>query len=120
MKLTAEVAAPSQAAVERAAMNVTAGLARNMVAPKTSYEFEATWKGFANDRQSQSRLLKVHIIVPFSIDHWGRGICSHEDSLTCKLPSVLDADFAYCIEIDRSWSRLHCQKCSRIYWEHHC
>lgn len=60
-KVTADVVAPSQAAVQRAAMNVTAGLAKNMVAPKTSYEFEATWKGFANDRQSQSRLLKVTI-----------------------------------------------------------
>ncbi|KAG0561924.1 hypothetical protein M758_1G077000 [Ceratodon purpureus] len=30
-----------------------------MVAPKTAYEFEATWKGFANDRQPQSRLLKI-------------------------------------------------------------
>jgi hypothetical protein len=67
-KSTAEVIAPSQAAVERAAVNVRAGLARNMVAPKTSYEFEATWKGFANDRQSQSRLLKVHFVVPFSVD----------------------------------------------------
>jgi len=66
--LTAQVVAPSQAVVERAAMNATAGLARNMVAPKTSYEFEATWKGFANDRQSQSRLLKVHIVVPFCIE----------------------------------------------------
>jgi hypothetical protein len=36
-KSTAEVIAPSQAAVERAAVNVRAGLARNMVAPKTSY-----------------------------------------------------------------------------------
>ncbi|XP_024364769.1 uncharacterized protein [Physcomitrium patens] len=58
-KLTAEVKAPSQATVERAAMNARAGLARNMVAPKTSYEFESTWKCFANDRQSQSRLLKI-------------------------------------------------------------
>jgi len=67
-KMTAQVIAPSQAAVDRAAMNVTAGLARNMTAPKTSYEFEATWKGFANDRQSQSRLLKVHIVVPLCIE----------------------------------------------------
>ncbi|KAG0621344.1 hypothetical protein M758_3G012800 [Ceratodon purpureus] len=58
-KSTSEVRAPSQAAVERAAVNARAGLARNMVAPKTAYEFEATWKGFANDRQSQSRLLKI-------------------------------------------------------------
>lgn len=64
-KSTAEVIAPSQAAVERAAVNVRAGLARNMVAPKTAYEFEATWKGFANDRQSQSRLLKVYFCGPF-------------------------------------------------------
>lgn len=67
-KLTAEVKAPSQATVERAAMNATAGLARNMVAPKTSYEFESTWKCFANDRQSQSRLLKVRIFVFLSSD----------------------------------------------------
>ncbi|KAG0590182.1 hypothetical protein KC19_1G078800 [Ceratodon purpureus] len=58
-KWTSEVRAPSQAAVERAAVNARAGLARNMVAPKTAYEFEATWKGFANDRQPQSRLLKI-------------------------------------------------------------
>lgn len=64
-KSTTEVIAPSEAAVERAAATARAGLARNMVAPKTSYEFEAAWKGFANDRQPQSRLLKVYFFSYF-------------------------------------------------------
>lgn len=58
-KLAAEVIASTQAAVERAALSARAGLARNMVAPKTSYEFETTWKGCSGDRPSQARLLKV-------------------------------------------------------------
>lgn len=108
--LTAEVVAPSQAAVERAAMNATAGLARNMVAPKTSYEFEATWKGFANDRQSQSRLLKVNIVVPCGI------YCDEDANFHWSLTLIL----LIALKLGRSWSHLHCQKCSRIYWGHHC
>jgi hypothetical protein len=51
-----------QAAAARAAANVTAGLGKNLVSPKTSYEFEAVWKGLSGNRSSQAHLLKVPIL----------------------------------------------------------
>lgn len=51
--------ASTQAAAARAAASATAGVARSLVAPRTSYEFEATWKSLAGDRSSQGRLLKM-------------------------------------------------------------
>jgi hypothetical protein len=57
--LAAEVVLSTQAAAARAAANVTAGLAKNLVSPKTSYEFEAVWKGLSGNRSSQAYLLKI-------------------------------------------------------------
>jgi hypothetical protein len=55
----AEVVAATQAAAARAAASATAAVSRNIVAPRSSYEFELTWKGFAGNRTSQVRLLKI-------------------------------------------------------------
>jgi hypothetical protein len=60
--LAAEVLLSTQAAAARAAVNVTAGLGKNLVSPKTSYEFEAVWKGLSGNRSSQAHLLKVPIL----------------------------------------------------------
>ncbi len=60
--LAAEVVLSTQAAAARAAANLTAGLAKNLVSPKTSYEFEAVWKGLSGNRSSQAYLLKVPIL----------------------------------------------------------
>ncbi|CAK9236093.1 unnamed protein product [Sphagnum jensenii] len=57
--LAAEVVLSTQAAAARAAANVTAGLVKNLVSPKTSYEFEAVWKGLSGNRSSQAHLLKI-------------------------------------------------------------
>ncbi|CAK9881779.1 unnamed protein product [Sphagnum jensenii] len=57
--LAAEVVLSTQAAAARAAANVTAGLGKNLVSPKTSYEFEAVWKGLSGNRSSQAHLLKI-------------------------------------------------------------
>ncbi|KAJ7565475.1 hypothetical protein O6H91_02G062600 [Diphasiastrum complanatum] len=54
-----EIAASVQAAAARAAAAAMTSVSRNMVAPKTSYEFETMWKGLAGDRLSQVRLLKI-------------------------------------------------------------
>eukprot|EP01018_Ginkgo_biloba_P035659 Gb_36182 [translate_table: standard] len=55
-----EDALPSiQAAAARATSRTVAAVAQNMTAPKTAYEFEATWKGFSGDRSAQSELLKI-------------------------------------------------------------
>ncbi|CAK9234912.1 unnamed protein product [Sphagnum troendelagicum] len=57
--LAAEVVLSTQAAAARAAANVTAGLGKNLVSPKTSYEFEAVWKGLSGNSSSQAHLLKI-------------------------------------------------------------
>ncbi|KAH9627086.1 hypothetical protein KSS87_023774 [Heliosperma pusillum] len=43
----------------RAASRAMAEAAKNIVTPKTAYQFEVSWRGFSGDRSLQSRLLKV-------------------------------------------------------------
>ncbi|CAM6088883.1 unnamed protein product [Calypogeia fissa] len=55
----AEVVAATQAAAARAAASAMAAVSRNIVAPRSSYEFELAWKGFEGNKNSQVRLLKI-------------------------------------------------------------
>lgn len=43
----------------RAASRAVSAVARKMTAPKTAYEFEATWKIFSGDLSAQAELLKI-------------------------------------------------------------
>ncbi|XP_074311298.1 uncharacterized protein LOC141647140 isoform X2 [Silene latifolia] len=48
-----------QELASRAASRARAEAAKNIVTPKTAYQFEVSWRGFSGDRSLQSRLLKV-------------------------------------------------------------
>ncbi|KAJ7565472.1 hypothetical protein O6H91_02G062600 [Diphasiastrum complanatum] len=70
-----EIAASVQAAAARAAAAAMTSVSRNMVAPKTSYEFETMWKGLAGDRLSQimdplalPKLFKDSLGAPLLVD----------------------------------------------------
>lgn len=43
----------------RATSRAVAEAAKNITPPKSAYEFEVSWRGFAGDHALQARLLKV-------------------------------------------------------------
>lgn len=51
--------ASTQVVAARAASRAVSAVARKMTAPKTAYEFEATWKIFSGDLSAQAELLKI-------------------------------------------------------------
>lgn len=57
--------ASAQAVAARAASRAVNAVAKKMTAPKTAYEFEATWKIFSGDLSAQAEMLKI--IAPTSL-----------------------------------------------------
>lgn len=57
--------ASAQAVAARAASRAVSAVAKKMTAPKTAYEFEATWKIFSGDLSAQAEMLKI--IAPTSL-----------------------------------------------------
>lgn len=92
MRSVKDAIASTQAAAARAAASATAGVARSLVAPRTSYEFEATWKSLAGDRSSQGRLLKV-IATP----HHNEGKSKPLRGVITELNGKMCADAEACV-----------------------
>lgn len=60
-----DLLASTQVVAARAASRAVSAVAKKMTAPKTAYEFEATWKIFSGDLSAQTELLKI--IAPTSL-----------------------------------------------------